>query len=165
VCVSPIWYQHQQIDISVWKYIIHIPYLLHVSAGHVAIFREVQYTSFVLYLAEDGYMYAVYDMYNIISYTYTHLLVLIYLIAQCTVIDYLKLCVSPLHAYCFRDWKCRIWWRWRRRWWWLVVEYWNKYIGETKDIPLDAMKAYGRNGSITSPILNLSNRWGEFSAP
>jgi hypothetical protein len=115
VGVSPIRYQHQQIDISVWKYIIHIPYLLHVSVAHVAISRKVQYTSFVLHLAEDGHMYEVYDMcntlsyaiydrYNILSYTYAYVLVLIsYLIAQCAIIDYLKLGVSPLHAYCFTD--------------------------------------------------------------
>jgi hypothetical protein len=70
----------------------------------VATFREVHYTSFVMHVAEDGHMYAVYDMYNVLSYTYALLLVLLsYLIAQCIMIDYLKLGVSPLHAYGFRD--------------------------------------------------------------
>ena len=84
--LSPI-YQHQQTDISVLKHIIRIPYLLHVSGANVAIFREVKYTSFVLHLAEDGHMY---DMCNILSYIYAHLLVLVsYLIVQCTIVDYL----------------------------------------------------------------------------
>jgi hypothetical protein len=35
--------QNQQMHTSLWKYIINIVYLLHVSATHVAILREVRY--------------------------------------------------------------------------------------------------------------------------
>jgi hypothetical protein len=38
-----IWYHNQQIHIRVSKYIIHNVYLLHVSATHVANFRDVYY--------------------------------------------------------------------------------------------------------------------------
>ena len=39
-----IWYPNQQMHIvSVWKYVIHTVYLLHVSATHVTIFKEVHY--------------------------------------------------------------------------------------------------------------------------
>jgi hypothetical protein len=90
-------------------YIIHSPYSLHISTSHVAIFRELQYLSFVLHLAADGHMSGrnmseVYDVYNILSYMYAHSLVLVsYLIAQCTIIDYRKLDESPLHAYFFQE--------------------------------------------------------------
>jgi hypothetical protein len=33
--------------ISVWKYITHTVYLLHVSATHVVIFREVHYKEYI----------------------------------------------------------------------------------------------------------------------
>jgi len=33
--------------VSVWRYIINIVHLLHVSATHVAIFREMSYTAWL----------------------------------------------------------------------------------------------------------------------
>ena len=40
---DPIWYRKKQTHIGTWKYFIHILYVLHVSATHMPIFREVCY--------------------------------------------------------------------------------------------------------------------------
>jgi hypothetical protein len=40
------WYQNQQIHVSVWKFIIHTLYLLHVSATHVAIYSDLHYKGY-----------------------------------------------------------------------------------------------------------------------
>jgi len=37
------WYENQQMHLSICEYIIHTVYLLHVSATHMAIFQEVHY--------------------------------------------------------------------------------------------------------------------------
>jgi hypothetical protein len=45
--VSTSQYQNKQMNVSVWKYIPNAVYLLHVSATHVAIFREVYYKGYI----------------------------------------------------------------------------------------------------------------------
>jgi hypothetical protein len=44
---SKVGYQNQQMHVSEWKCIMHSVYLLHVSATHVAIFREVHYREYI----------------------------------------------------------------------------------------------------------------------
>jgi hypothetical protein len=47
-------------------------------------------------------MWHVYYVYNVLLYTYVHLLVLLpYLIAQCTVTDHLKFLFPYYHSQCF----------------------------------------------------------------
>jgi hypothetical protein len=37
------WYENQPMHVSIREYVTHTVYLLHVSATHMAIFREVHY--------------------------------------------------------------------------------------------------------------------------
>jgi hypothetical protein len=89
---NKVWYYNQEMHISVWKCIVHAVYIPHISATHVAIFREIKfnilylcissinccnismYVFFVIHLSEDGHMSGrnmqdVCWVYNTLSYT------------------------------------------------------------------------------------------------
>jgi hypothetical protein len=45
----------QKMQVGVWKYIIHNVYLLHVSANHMAIWKEVHYKGYIEILQKFFY--------------------------------------------------------------------------------------------------------------
>jgi hypothetical protein len=61
-----VFYQNQQPHVTVWKCVIHTVYLLHVSATHVAIFREVHDRKY-MYLTLTEFMEAMHR-YKILNF-------------------------------------------------------------------------------------------------